>query len=193
MAIQNTLTELEAVNVMLTTIGEAPVNTLTTSAVSDVGIARSILTETSREIQSRGWHYNTEKNYPLVPDVNGNITVPINFVSVDLASIYDSKYDIVLRGTQVYDRLNRTAVFTETLKATVVQLFTFDQLPEVVRRYITIRAARKFQDRVVGSSTLHGFAERDELEALVSMKEQESDVAGHNIFNNYDVSRALWR
>lgn len=193
MPIQTAMTELEAVNVMLTTIGEAPVNTLTNSAVSEVGIARSILNETSKEVQSRGWHFNTEKLYPLVPDVNGYINVPLNFVQVDLDRSYDGTYDIVLRGQQLYDRLNRTSIFKTTLYATVIQLFEFTQLPDVVRRYICIRAARKFQDRVVGSPALHGFAERDEVAALVSMKEAESDVAGHNIFNNSDVSRTLWR
>jgi hypothetical protein len=54
------MTELEAVNVLLTTIGEAPVNTLTGNQVTDVTVAKQVLLEISREIQSQGWHFNTE-------------------------------------------------------------------------------------------------------------------------------------
>ena len=52
------MTELEAVNILLTTIGEAPVNTLTGNQVTDVTVATQVLLEISREIQSQGWHFN---------------------------------------------------------------------------------------------------------------------------------------
>ena len=44
----SSMTVLEAVNVLLTTIGEAPVNTLTGNQVTDVTIANQVLTEVSR-------------------------------------------------------------------------------------------------------------------------------------------------
>ena len=59
------MTELEAVNVLLTTIGEAPVNTLTGNQVTDVTIANQVLTEVSREVQAQGWHFNTEDKVVL--------------------------------------------------------------------------------------------------------------------------------
>ena len=61
MAIPSSMTELEAVNILLTTIGEAPVNTLTGNQVTDVSIANQVLNEVSREVQSQGWHFNTEQ------------------------------------------------------------------------------------------------------------------------------------
>ena len=53
-------TELEAVNTMLSMIGEAPVNSLTGTLPLDATIAKNTLTEISREVQAAGWHYNTE-------------------------------------------------------------------------------------------------------------------------------------
>jgi hypothetical protein len=52
-------TKLEAVNVCLTNIGEAPVASLTGLQV-DAQVASSIIDEVSREVQSNGWHWNTE-------------------------------------------------------------------------------------------------------------------------------------
>ena len=52
-------TQLEAVNTMLSTIGEAPVNSLTGSLPVDASMAVNILNEVNREVQSAGWKFNT--------------------------------------------------------------------------------------------------------------------------------------
>ena len=49
------------------------------------------------------------------------------------------------------------------------------------------RATRIFQDRIVGSNTLHDFQERDEQMALIELKEFDKAADDHNIFDNYDV------
>ena len=57
------MTELEAVNMMLMTIGEYKVNDLINLAGrSDAAIAKDILTNTSRAVQSKGWTFNTDFN-----------------------------------------------------------------------------------------------------------------------------------
>ena len=103
------MTELEAVNVLLTTIGEQPINTLSGNQTTDVTIARQVIKEVSREVQSQGWHFNTEENVTLVPDsVNSHITVPI-----DVARI-DSKYkNVVIRSGKLFDVQDRTFVFSD--------------------------------------------------------------------------------
>ena len=55
-----TTTKLEAINSMLTAIGESPVNTITQATTTDVSIALSTLENVSREIQSQGWFFNTD-------------------------------------------------------------------------------------------------------------------------------------
>ena len=70
------MTELEAVNVLLTTIGETPVNTLTGNQVTDVTIAKQVLNEISREVQAQGWHFNTEDGVELMPNEFKKILVP---------------------------------------------------------------------------------------------------------------------
>ncbi len=193
MTIETPLTELDAVNILLQTIGESPIASLD-SGIADASIARSVLTETSHAVQFEGWHFNTERNYPLAPDVNGLITLPTSIVRVDQDHENDSgDYDLVQRGPTLYDRKHRTPVFTQTVKAEVVLLFSFSELPPVARRYITIKAARVFQGRMVASETLHAFTEREELKARVDLEEAEGENADYSMFDSYSVYRVIDR
>ena len=58
-------TELEAINIMLAAIGEAPVNTLTGTLPVDVKIAQSTLVEINKAVQAEGWSFNTETDVTL--------------------------------------------------------------------------------------------------------------------------------
>lgn len=182
-------TELEAVNIIIGTIGEAPVNSLTDPGVGDAGLARSVLAEVSRAVQEKGWHFNTEIEYPLVPDVDGIIEVPANCAKVDLDDTQGDILDITLRGTRLYDRRNHTFSFERTVYVTMVVLLGFTDLPEAARRYITIKAARIFQQRNLGSETLDAFTSKDEQEAMVAMKAAENQNADHNILNGRNGRR----
>lgn len=190
------LTELEAVNIMLGTIGEAPVNNLSGTNTTDVAMAKSVLSEVNRAIQTIGWHFNTEKDYELTPEVSsGNIILPPNCVRVDEDT--DATFDLTIRSSGgnfiLYDRINHTSVFSNSLKVEMVLLFPFEEIPEPAKWYITVRAARIFQDRAVGSTTLHGFTEKDEASARAALVEFEGDTADHSIFNNYDIARIIER
>ena len=184
-------TELEAINTMLSTIGESPVNTVEDTGNVDVVIARQILQSVSREVQARGWHFNTEINYTITPDSEGYLVLPNTVLKAD--TVYpDSSKDVVVRGSKLYDRENHTYVFTAAVKVDMTILLTFDELPEVARNYVTIRASRIFQERVVGSDTLHAFNSQDEARAMVSLMEYEADTADLNILSgNYSVYRIL--
>lgn len=184
-------TELEAINTMLSTIGESPVNTVEDTGNVDVVIARQILQTASREVQARGWHFNTEINYTITPDSEGYLVLPKTVLKVD--TVYpDSSKDVVVRGSRLYDREKHTYVFTDAVKVDMTILLTFDELPEVARNYVTIRASRIFQERVVGSDTLHAFNSQDEARAMVSLMEYEADTADLNILSgNYSVYRIL--
>lgn len=184
-------TELEAINTMLSTIGESPVNTVEDTGNVDVVIARQILQSVSREVQARGWHFNTEKDYTITPDSSGYLLLPTTVLKADTVSP-DESTDVVVRGSKLYDRRNHTYCFTNAVKVDMLVLLTFDALPEVARNYITIRASRIFQERVVGSDTLQAFNSQDEARALVSLMDYESDTADFNILNdNYSVSRII--
>lgn len=185
-------TELEAVNTLLGTIGEAPVSTLVGVQAADVLMAQAVLLEVSRAVQSLGWHCNTEEEFPLVPDENNNLQFPTNALHLDPSVVRyaQGEYDLVQRGGKLYDRLNHTFEFDTTIYVDITFLLAFEDLPEAFRRYITIKAARIFADRAVGAETMHTYTLRDEQEAWVALKHAESDTADLNILKQ---ALKFWR
>ena len=188
-------TKLEAVNTMLTSIGEQPIQNMNDLAgLSDASIAEQILDNVSRAIQSRGWIFNTDLDVQMPVDQYGEIKLSPDILRVDTTSrVRDGDTDIVERGRKLYDRQKQTFIFTTKVTVNQIKLLIFEDLPEPARRYISIRAARIFHDRVVGSGELHRFYQEDEMNAWQALLEYEGDVADYNIFDNYDVFRVVDR
>lgn len=180
---------LQAVNTMLTCIGESPVSNLTDAATADVAIAQLILDEVCRDLMTRSWSWNTLKKQSLQPDVTNKIAVPATWVRVD----HPTK-DLARKGGWLYDRENETDTFTETVtELEAVVLLDWDEMPEAARRYCMIRAGRTLAARMVTSEKAVAFTERDEMQAWMTLREFESEQADFNIFNNQDVSYNLRR
>ena len=78
-------TELEAINIMLAAIGEAPINSLTGTLPSDVRIAQDTLTEVNKEVQSEGWSFNTEIDVTLTRDGSSQVSLSTDILRVDCA------------------------------------------------------------------------------------------------------------
>jgi len=177
--------KLDAVNTMLSSIGEAPVSSLS-SGLIEAEIAESILDTIDREVQSMGWHFNTELNKSFAQSLAGEIILPADILRAD-ATLKANSPDLVQRGLKMYDRANHTFNIGASAALDVVIQLLFDDLPEVAKRYIVLRATRIFQDRVVGSNTLHDFQEKDEAMALYQLKDFDKAADDHNIFDNYDT------
>lgn len=189
-------TKLEAVNTMLSIIGEAPVNSLQTGLV-DAETAETILNNVSREVQSRGWNFNTELDYVFSPNTDGEVVLPSNIIRADRAQS-EQKYrtsneEYIQRGNKIYDKSNHTFTISKKLKLDVIVLLDFEVLPEVARNYITLRASRIFSDRVVGDLGLSQLNRPDEAQALQDLKEAEADNGNYNIFDDYSTYRILER
>ena len=182
-------THLEAINTMLSTIGESPVNSLTGSLPTDASMAKNILDEVNREVQSGGWKFNTSYKATLSRDTNNKIPVANDVMHIELNPLLESKSsnDPVIRGSFLYNLAKETFIFDKDFEnVQIVHLLEFEQIPEQARRYITIRASRIFHDRTLGANALHRFSRQDELVALSILKQAEASVADHNIFNSYD-------
>ena len=186
-------TKLQAVNTILSVVGQAPRNSLTGSQTSEDRLALSILDEVIREVCIRGWHFNTEEDVPLVPDNDGFITVPGNWGRVDLdVSRYPTK-NVVIKDGRLYDKDGRTFVWGSTVNATLVYLLDFEELPELARQYTMIRAARKFQERAQGSVQHAQFTARDEAQAYANLRHGEAQDSDRTIFDNWGVARVVFR
>lgn len=214
-------TELEAVNEMLSVIGESPVDQTEIEAptLADVERAVAILKSVTREVLSRGWKFNREFGYELAPadtyawtGTDGSsatlniFTVPATLLDFDLTSTSKQiGLDIEPRppvdysaaeGTLVmYDRAkNRDGLDSDDfdyLYIDALWMLDFEDLPEIARYYITLRAARRFQKHVVGDPNLDVFTREDELIALREMKAEYGRDDHYNIFRNAGTSRHL--
>ena len=189
-------TELEAVNTILSTIGEAPLNSLSGSLPVDGTMAKNVLSEISREVQSAGWHFNTHYKSTLTRDTNNNIPVATNVVRVELDPNLESKssYDLVQRDGKLYNLAKNTDIFDKDFTdVTQVYLLPFNEIPEQAKRYITVRSARVFHDRTLGANTLHKFSSEDEAKALSILKQAESQTGDYSVFDTpeqaYTISR----
>ena len=168
-------TELESVNQMLGHIGEAPVNSLADTAALPISgsIALTTLREVAKEVQTEEWHFNTVKDHEISPNGDSKIPLPPTTLFVDAVDTTD---DYVQRGLFLYNRKDRTFTFTSSVKLDLTEQLDWDDLPEAARRYITLRASRIFQGRIIGSR---------ELESL--LQELDSQSSDRTIFDSDDV------
>ena len=196
MTTQTRTSELEAVNTILSTIGESPLNTLSGSLPVDGTIAKNVLSEVSREVQSQGWHFNTHYKVTLTRDTDNKIPLATNIVRVEVDPRRYSKvsYDIVQRNNFLYNLAKNEETFDTNFKdATAVYLLPFDEIPEQAKRYITIRSARIFHDRTLGANTIHKFSQEDEAKSLSILKQAESHTGDYSIFDTPEQAYTIIR
>lgn len=197
-------TQLQAINQMLSGIGQAPVVSLDV-ANPEIAIALDVLEQVDREVQGEGWHFNTEVGYPFTADVNGDIFVAGNILQLsDNKYANNQRYQTVLRDGRLYDKINHTYTFTagSTVKCDVVWKFDFEDLPQVFKDYITQRATRVFAGRVLGTQEMVTFNAQDEAllrSNCLAYDTSSSDVNifgqenGQNLYISYTPFRAIAR
>jgi len=197
-------TQLEAINQMLSGIGQAPVVSLDV-ANPEIAIALDVLEQVDREVQGEGWHFNTEVAYPFTVDVNGIITVPSTVLQLsDNKFANTQKYQTVLRKGKLWDKIKHTYIFPANtiIKCDVVWKEDFEDLPQVFQDYITQRATRVFAGRVLGSQEMVTFNTQDEalLRAnCLAYDTSSSDVNifgqenGQNLYISFTPFRAIAR
>lgn len=187
------MTKLEAVNLMLDAIGEDPVNSLS-SGNPDAEDAERRLGSVTKDVLDVGWHYNTRIR-ELVADNSGYITVPGNALSVDTVD-KDAHLDVVVVNSRLYDLDEETDVWTvgRKVKCQIIYSFDFADLPYALQRYIAARAAREFQESVMGSVSLDSFTARQEQMALENLNGHQAEKDDFNmVTDNGLLGAALYR
>lgn len=176
-------TKLDAINTMLSCIKHAPLNTLEGTKSSFAISAEKLLESETIRTQLKGYDFNTEDNYPLNPDVDGIIKIPDNVLKVQIPQIYKNQY--IIRASKLYDKYNHTFKINHPLYVTIIFSIPFEDLPEVVQRYITMSAAFKFTKRELGSETASGYTQQDLLEAASDLLEHELDLGNYSLIPEF--------
>lgn len=186
-------TKLDAVNRMLASIGQTPVNSLDVSGIRDVAIAELAIDNTTQEVLEHGWSWNTDYEYMLPLDLNGNILIPSNALYVepsDRQLDYVPRYDNGVH--KMYNRKDKTFTFTQGLEVDITWAQPFNELPSPARTYIATRAARIFQSQVIGSQILFQFTELHEREALAKLQKLENRQKNLNILESDVEANLIW-
>jgi hypothetical protein len=176
-------TKLEAINTMLSCIGQSPLNTLEGTKSYFTIAAEKILDDETKRVQLTGWDFNTEFDYQLNPDSNGYINITDDLLMVKLESYYMNRY--VVRANKLYDKFNHTFKISEPIRASVVFQFEFEDLPKVVREYVKMSAAYKFVKRELGSNNVSVYTQEDLAEARVAMEQHELEVGDYTLIGEF--------
>jgi len=193
------MTELEAVNILLAAIGEAAVSSLETATTVEVTQAKKLLSNVNRAAQQKGWHFNTEWDVVLTRDSDNRIPL-----SQSILSVYQPGQLMTIRGMSgdmyAYDLDNNTFTWTKNLNnAVTVTLLDFIDSPNTFRQYVTTRAARIFQEEIIGQVSAETVNRQEEAEAYADLLDDDAERAGLNVaygtldmLNTTQLHRKLW-
>lgn len=191
------LTQLQAVNILIASLGESPIASITPAPTSDADEAIARLNEVDLEVQSEGWHWNREKDFQLTLNNDGTITLPDE--TLRMANAYASEHmtgtplEVTARGAALYDMKNHTNVFTTAPYVDLVIRLDWDSLPQVARAYITHEAARRFHAGKVGSQIVLEVNQENLQRARLTLEQYEDEQAGENtVYGNASVVTALF-
>ena len=181
------VTELDAVNMMLMSIGQSPVNTLVGTGIKDVVTSQLVLHNTSRAVQDEGWDFNTDYAYPITPDGNDRILVPANCLSID--PMYDSdnfvqRYDESNTAMSMYNIEAQSFARTTALYCDITRFYEFEKIPQSARNYIALLAGQRFQAGAISSELLFKFEEKDIQSARAILERNTNRNKDRNFFNN---------
>jgi len=176
-------TELSAVNSILGSIGQSPITALDFTN-PEISFIFNLLKESNIDVQNEGWVYNKEDHVEFVPDSStGYILFPNDILRICITNGYQDRFrDLVKRNGRVYDKVNHTDVFEQSLFCDVVRLFNFEDLPSVFKRYITYKAASRAATQLVSNSDLYKLLAVQEESARAACMDYECTQGKHTIF-----------
>lgn len=176
----DTETELSAVNSILGSIGQAPVQSLEFEN-PEISFIHHLLQECATDVQNEGWVFNREENYTLLPDSQGYIKLPENILRMDVSEgqVWRTT-DVVKRNGRLYDKLTHTDVFERPLRLDITWKFDFEDLPTVFKRYITLKAASRAATQLVGNPQLVQLIAGQEAQARAACIEYECNQGDYN-------------
>jgi len=180
---------------LFTQTSRPPASSVVTPIVGiyEAELADIALDEARVELLGRGYSFNTELAWPLMPDSSNTIVKPFGALSVD-ATAADPNY--IIKDNKLYDNGNHTYTFTDVVEADVIWDIEFDDLPSYVQILIVDKAKAKLYSRVVGVSASDGTAKilRDDITISTAvLASEEMRVGKYSIYDDGSSNRAMNR
>ena len=183
----DTETELSAVNAILGAIGQSPITSISAgSANPEVSFVYNLLRDSNVDVQSEGWHFNTEKHKTYTPDAStGKIIIGSDILQMDVAQGWTHKqFDVVRRDGYLYDKYDHTDDWGDytSIDLDVTILFTYEDIPTVFKRYIIARASTRAATQLVGNPQLAQLLQQQEGLTRAACMEYECNQGNHTMF-----------
>lgn len=183
------ITKLDAINIILSAIGADPVNTIDTEIDVDVANACRHLDKASRDIQRKGWDFNT---YHLTLESEA-FSQRIPWIPTIIAHKATDGGSYAKRGDWFYDIQNQTFEFSHPITIDAVMAVDFDDLPDSFKNYITAKAALDFQAHYMGDTTVAQDLAYALQEAYQEIVAYDMNMQDTNMLNMTGVQPALER
>ena len=178
-------TELSAVNAILGAIGQSPVTSLNFTN-PEVGFIYNLLRDANVDLQAEGWHFNTEKHVTYTPDANGKIAIGNDILKMDTTDGWiDRTHDVVKRNGYLYDKQSHSDDFSGHsggIKLDITKLLSYEDLPEVFKRYIIYRSSVRAATQLVGNAQLAQLLAQQEALSRAAIQEYECNQGNHTMF-----------
>ena len=179
-----TQTKIQMINQCLLAIGEVvlPEGTLIEDLPigTDARTAEYYVVRAMKQVQNIGWFFNSDYLFKFKPDDDNFITAPANLLRID-PGLTGNRSRVIKKGTRFYDLERQSYKFTYDVYADAVWLVYYSELLVSAFDYIAMRAARQFQQSVIGSTELAGFTNTDELDLLVSLQREHLQYRDFNM------------
>lgn len=186
-------TELEAVNLALSVIGELPVDDLRLADTNaDVKMALMLLRSGTRTLTLRGWKFNTDTARTLYRDPDLSIPLPANAVRCIPNEDAGQDVDLTIRGQRLWNRKTHSFSWDLDLICDVTYLLPFGDLPEPARDYLSQKISQRFQARALGSPTLDSFTREDLEDAKSVLMDFELDDGDYNFLTGSKSVAGAW-
>ena len=189
-------TELSAVNAILGSIGQSPINGID-FANPEISFIYNLLKESNQDVQSEGWTFNIEYHIKeTVSPTDNKIIIGSDVIRIDNEDAWDKTRDFVRRKDptdsiwKLYDRVNHTFEYPDDdyFYVNKVRLLNFEDIPTVFQRYIVYKACGRAAVQLVSNSNLQQMLQTFETQSRASCMEYECNQGDHSFFGWPDES-----
>ena len=190
--------DLSAVNSILAAIGQAP----TTAAALDdaytnpeLALIYNLLKETTVDVNSEEWHYNTEKHKDYQPTDVGSekhFTIPASVLRMDVSEGQTTRTtDVVMKQGKLYNNEKHTydvkewdVSSTDNYKMyfDIVYNYAFTEVPAIFQRYITLRASQRAATQLVSNAEIMKIIDEQVGLARAACIEFDTNQSDANMF-----------
>jgi hypothetical protein len=178
------------VNISQTVSSQILTQSIATSRIEsqtnpDVAIALNTLREVSREIQSEGWSFNKEYDYPITPNSSNEVPIANNILHMDLNKTYTQNLDrdSINREGKLYDKTAHSFTWTDdTLYVDIIWYFDWPSIPAVIQAFIIARAAAIVSSRIIGDPNQYQMLTQKEAFAKSTALEYECNQGDYTFF-----------